>query len=124
MKKTIGFNHLDNHLSDEQIQSIFNDITNVDYPNIPVDLDISISVKSLSTMPSGYGHWKVTVDLDINGEHLELTRITTDSTAIDAKNDYDNNERQSEGYYSLLSECITKNEDAIFQFIEQLTEQI
>ncbi len=58
----------------------------------------------IQIMPSGYGHWKITVDY--YGKSISCT--TTNSMAID---DYksDDDKRRLRGLISLRNECISEH---------------
>lgn len=93
-------------LSDEQVQdalSFCSDSSNN-----------TISFWHMDTRFSGYGHWRVTVDLIINDEHHTFSHTTTDSMAIDDMND-DDTERSNNGYESLFSECVSAKRDEIYE---------
>lgn len=49
-------------------------------PNVPTDCQISLW--DLSTAQTGYGNWKILVELEINGEKETFTTITTNSTVL------------------------------------------
>ena len=76
-------------------------------PTLPSDAQISLFDFRIEKT-SGYGHWRITIDLKINEEEEKYTVITTNSTAVDAYNS-DEEERQSEGIKELLSEVLTSN---------------
>ena len=99
----VYINTYDSLISNEELDQLL--------PNVPTDCRISLW--NLSITQTGYGHWIISVELEINGEKEIYSTITTNSTAIDAYNDKDDEERSSEGFKELLSEVLSKNADEI-----------
>lgn len=86
------------------------------------DLEVSVSLWDVSTAFTVYGHWKITVELELNfgtnKKKLVLAHITTNSEAIDNYNDSYNDARKSEGYLSLFSECVNANEAEVYEMLD------
>lgn len=113
MNNTVNINTYSHHITDEQLTAIFNKISidpQQDYTTPIVDL------WDLSIRQTGYGHWRISVHIDINGEEVKISTITTDSISIDNYNSEDDDEI-GEGFINLLTECINDNEDEIISVI-------
>lgn len=132
MKNTVFINNYNNYISNEAVSAMFNDIS-ID-PQFNFDKEVTISLWHLSKTVSGYGHWRIAVELELNERKLTISTTTTDSMAIDDYNsedgdmdgdyneeteewDDDAEERRPRGFRNLLSECIQDNEQEIIDFI-------
>lgn len=69
----------------------------------------TINVRSIQKQMTGYGHWKITVSVELDGTELTLTAITTDSVMIDEWNDEDGN-YNLDTLVNAFDSVITENE--------------
>lgn len=126
MKNTIWVNNYDSYITNEALAALFNGI-NID-PQTHFDSEVKISLWHLNTTKTGYGHWRIAVELELNDRQLRITTTTTNSIAIDdyhseeGDENEDGDNRQCIGFESLLSECINDNEEEIIEFILEETE--
>ncbi len=102
-------------LSDSVIQDALNPLTEEDYTPEIYFRDIRFSF-------TGYGHWRVTIEIDIDGRECEWSTVTTDSMAIDDAND-DDDDRRREGYLSLFNVVISDNEESIIEYLQGKEEE-
>ena len=79
--------------------------------NLPDEFSISLWNVSV-TQSCSYGHWNVSVELEINGTIHVYNVVSTDSIAVDDYNSNDS-ERVSAGVKSLLDEVFYENRFAI-----------
>jgi len=123
MKATIFVNTMKDYIADEQIVEVMEGLNDPFFGKfVSEDLEVSISLWNVATSFTGYGHWKITVELELifgkEKKKLVLTHTTTDSRAIDNRNDSDDDGRKSEGYLSLFSECVNANEDKVYEALD------
>lgn len=90
--------------SQEQIAGILKAFT--DSNVIPVVK--SIYVYHVSKQMTGYGHWKLSVTVEIDGEKFELSNETTDSMMIDSWSE--DGELNLDTLVSAFDSVITANE--------------
>lgn len=126
MKSSVIHNALTPYITNEQIAEVMDGLNDPFFgQTIPEDIEVSVTLWDVSFLQSGYGHWRVRVEMDINGVRKTFFHITTDSVAIDAANQSDNTNENGEkeaGYLSLFDECMRANEDAVYEIIEQQIE--
>ncbi len=138
MKNAIYINNYDSYITNEALSVIFNNIS-ID-PQHEFDSEVKVTLWHLSVTKTGYGHWKVSVELELNERKLTITHTTTDSMSIDDYNSEegdidgdwdaetetwskDAEERRPRGFGSLLSQCITNNEEEIINFVLEADEE-
>ena len=123
MKATIFVNTLKAYITDEQIVEVMEGLNDPFLGEFVKDnLEVSVSLWNVSTALTGYGHWKITVELELafGGEKkkLVLTHTTTDSDAIDDCKNSDDDNRKAEGYLTLFSSCVNANEDEVYEALD------
>ena len=119
MKASVFVNTLSNYIADQDIINVMEGLNDPFYGKfVKEDMDVSVSLWDVSTQMTGYGHWKITVKLEINGSELILTSTTTDSEAIDNIRDDDS---KSEGYIILFGQCLNANEDEVYEMLDGLS---
>jgi hypothetical protein len=86
------------NITDEQLKEA------LDYNTINYD---SFILHNISTSPSSYGHYRITVEYLINGDEEFLTSesITTDTTLIDAWRDGEDEVKYND-YYDNWQEVV------------------
>ena len=96
------------NLTDEQINDA-----------LPCD-GATVYVWNVSKIKTGYGHWKVTTDVEVGGKRLNLSIITTDSVAIDqwTGSDDDWEDRSQEVIDGFAIQCLEENHRAICDALE------
>jgi hypothetical protein len=99
----VYINNYESLISNEELDDLL--------PEIPTDCQISLW--DLSIRITGYGHWKLSVELEINGGKEIFTTITTNSTAIDDYNNNNDENRSADGFKELLAEVIRNNSSEI-----------
>lgn len=116
MEASIYINILEDYIPNEFLENLFNELSSDSPSN---EEEVTISLSNFFTTFTGYGHWRITCELVINGEKLVISRTTTNSEAISCANrDCDDSEK-AQGYQSLITECISCNSSEVLQFIEQ-----
>lgn len=110
MTASIFVNTLSNYITNDQLaESIF--------PYLPdQDGEVNVSLWDVRVSMTGYGHWKISVVLELNDEKITLAKTTTNSTAVDTmkqSDDTNENNEKEEAYLSLLDECLRGNEENI-----------
>lgn len=123
MKGTIFVNTMDRYITDQQIVEVMEALTDPFYGKfVSKELEVSVSLWDVRASMSGYGHWKITCDLELNfagnKKKVVLTKTTTDSEAIDNRNDSGDDARRAEGYLSLFTECLYANESDIYEALD------
>lgn len=120
MKNTIKMNNYSELISDANLSELLdiNDIFN------QLDgMEVSVTLWHMAISKTGYGHWRVSVELELNYQKLAVSHTTTDSMSIDNYNsdedeiDGDGDNRKIQGFSSLLSGCINANEEKIIDFV-------
>ena len=123
MKASVFVNTPDSYISDEQIIEVMEGLDDPFYGKfVKEDLEVSVSLWTIEVHPtSSYGHWKVCVGLQLNGNDLFLTKITTDSMAVDAmkrSDDFSEHGEKEGGYLSLFKECMNANESEVYELLD------
>lgn len=73
----------------------------------------------ISKQQTGYGHWRLTLEIEVNGSKHNLTHITTDSQMIDDWNSDDDDRRES-GINEAIEYTLRNNEDEL-QGLDKVT---
>jgi hypothetical protein len=75
-----------------------------------------VNVLSANSLPSGYGHRKITVELEHNGKVCEFSAITSDMPSYDAAMDFEDYAEKVNALYEIIK---SKIHDAVHEWIEQ-----
>jgi hypothetical protein len=123
MKATTFVNTLESYITNQQIVEVMEGLNDPFYGKfVKEDLEVSVSLWDVRALISGYGHWKVTVELELNfgknKKKLVLTHTTTNAEAIDNYNDCEDDELKSEGYLSLFSACVNAKEYEVYEALD------
>lgn len=81
----------------------------------------NVYVKEISKRQTGYGHWKITLRMDVNDKELSLNMTTTDSQGIDKWSDEDG--YNMETLSGFACRVIENNESEIEEFIQEAETQ-
>lgn len=111
MKASIYINLLEDYISNEFIENLFQEIED---PS-----EISLSIIHMFINFRDHGHWHVFIELKINGEILTMFNSTTNSEAVTLFNSEEYSFENTEAYQLLISECIRKNTNQIIEFISK-----
>lgn len=74
---------------------------------------------NVSKTETGYGHWKIAVELEIDGEKIELTHTTTNSRLIDAWKD-DAGEVNQSTITTVIDMTLSANDNKMVEFVESI----
>lgn len=109
MKAIIKSNFLENQIANEQAISVLENLNDPFFGQfVKEDTEVSITLQDVNVLFSGYGHWKITVKMEVNNQIQILTTTTTDSEAVDNKD-----------YLSLFTECMNDNEEKFYEILDK-----
>jgi hypothetical protein len=74
-----------------------------------------VKLWNLNVKFKSYGHWLITLELNVNGEKINLKKTTTDSQLIDRFKDEENAEAAME----VLMDVLLENETLLMQKFEE-----
>jgi len=105
MKVTIDYNEHQSFISNKKIAEIVKR-----YLSDKVTSEIVISVYNIAFTPKSYGHYKVVLNVEINGNSMELDYTTTNVHFVDAvRNDYISKKDKKEAIFNLMDDSFKTN---------------
>lgn len=78
-----------------------------------------VNLHYVAALPVGYGHKRITVEIEYENEYYEVSATTSHMPGYDAANDLEGEEKQL-ALYELVE---SKIEDQIAEFIQSVDEQ-
>lgn len=77
---------------------------------------------SVSKLFRSYGHWTLTVDVEVEGRRSTLTKVTTNSQMID--NWHESDDEDYVGMLAAVNEVLDDNEERLLELAEpEITEE-
>jgi len=114
MKVTIDYNEHQSFISNKKIAEIVKR-----YLSDKVTSAMDISVYSIAFTPNGYGHYEVVLNVEINGNSMELDYTTTNVHFVDAvRNDYVSKKDKKEAIFNLIDDAFKNNVKYILELFQ------
>jgi len=88
-----------------------NGVTEESVANALTISNCDVKVWRVSSQWTGYGHWKVTTELEVNGKEIKCSITTTDSVSIDNWNE---DESVIDGFAAM---CIERYQDELTELV-------